>query len=118
MQLTEKLLLSMGGWQAFNEAKAMHRAGRVLEAAYEPPFLRGKISGERPLAAGLRIKNAVDVENLCPCRESRVRGVICAHSLAVGLQVISPLARPAATAAEVPPGPSLAATEEAPVVEF
>ena len=29
------------------------------------------------------------MENLCSCRDSRLRGIICAHSLAVGLQVIN-----------------------------
>jgi len=118
MQLTEKWLLSVGGWQAFNAAKAMYRAGRVLEAAYEPPFLRGKVAGERPMPAGLRIKSAGDVENLCPCRESRMRGVICAHSLAVGLQFLSPVAKPATIGSEERKRPAAASTDEKPVVEL
>ena len=81
----------MGGWQAFKEARALHAAGRVLEASYEPPLLKGKlIEGGKSFLAGLRLRNAIDVENLCPCRDSRVRGIICAHSLAVGLQFIKP----------------------------
>jgi hypothetical protein len=30
VELTEKLLLSMGGWQAFKEARLLHAAGRVI----------------------------------------------------------------------------------------
>ncbi|HRJ72674.1 MAG TPA: hypothetical protein PLS03_10640, partial [Terrimicrobiaceae bacterium] len=91
MELTEKFLLSMGGWQAFKDARALHAAGRVSEAAYDPPVLKGKLSeGGKNFFAGLRLRNAIDVENLCPCRDSRIRGIICAHSLAVGLEVIAP----------------------------
>lgn len=118
MQLTEKWLLSVGGWQVFNQAKAMYRAGRVLEAAYEPPVLRGRVSGEKTISAGLRIKNSIDVENLCPCRESQVRGVICAHSIAVGLQVVTPLARSASAEAPAVSRPAGAGTNEAPTIEF
>lgn len=73
------------------EARAIHAAGRVVEAAYEPPVLRGKLTeGGRTFSAGLRIRNPIDIENLCPCRDSRVRGIICAHSVAVALQVLKP----------------------------
>ena len=93
VELTEKFLIAMGGWQAFKEARALHAAGRVLEASYEPPLLKGKLTeGGKSLLAGLKLRNAIDVENLCLCRDSRVRGIICAHSLAVGLQVIKPVA--------------------------
>jgi len=131
MELSDKLLLSMGGWQAFKEARAIHSAGRVTEAVYEPPVLKGKLSeGGRQFFAGLRMRNPIDVENLCPCRDSRVRGIICAHSLAVGLQVLAP-SRPKRDefASAAPTGPrgqggSRAAretreeTEEVPVVEL
>ena len=81
----------MGGWQAFKEARTLHAAGCVTEAAYEPPILKGKISqGGRQFLAGLKLRNTIDVENLCSCRDSRVRGIICAHSLAVGLQILKP----------------------------
>lgn len=82
----------MGGWQAFREARVLHGAGRVAEAVYEPPVLKGKLSeGGRQFLAGLKFQTSIDVENLCSCRDSRVRGIICAHSLAVGLQVIKPV---------------------------
>ena len=49
------------------------------------------------MSAGLIFHSRTDVENLCPCKDSRLRAVICAHSVAVGLQVIAP------AEAEVPP---------------
>lgn len=111
MELTEKFLVSMCGWPVFKEARAIHAAGRVSEASYEPPVLKGKISSEGKLfLAGLKIRNAIDVENLCPCRDSRARGIICAHAVAVGLEVLTPSIRkpaaPAQTASERIPATS------------
>lgn len=107
MDLTEKLLISMAGWPVFKQAQAIHAAGRVSEASYEPPVLKGRISdGERQFLCGLRLRNSIDVENLCPCADSRRRGIICAHSVAVGLQVLKPRAAPAR--AEKSPSPASA----------
>lgn len=59
--------------------------------------------GNTQYRAGLRIGSKTDIENLCSCRESRGRGLICAHSLAVGLAVLQPPA-PAAPPEPQPPG--------------
>ena len=111
----------MGGWQAFKEARLLHAAGRVIEAAYEPPVLKGKlIESGRQFLAGLKLRNSIDVENLCSCRDSRVRGIICAHSLAVALQVIKPVqpagasSRPETTMRKS----SVQQTDETPCVEL
>ena len=91
MELTEKFLVSMCGWPVFKEARAMHAAGRISEATYEPPLLKGKVESQgKSFFSGLKIRNAIDVENLCPCRDSRGRGIICAHSVAVGIEVLHP----------------------------
>lgn len=90
-EITEKFLVSIGGWPAMKQARAIHAAGRVSKAEYQPPLLHGVINeGGKEFAASLRIRNSIDIENLCPCRESRARGVICAHVMAVGLSVINP----------------------------
>lgn len=84
--ITEKLLLNAGGWQAMKSARELLKGGRVSEPKYEPPLLRGYVrGGAKNYRSGLRIKGAVDVENLCSCWESRSAGKICAHSIAVGL---------------------------------
>jgi len=89
--LSEKLLSDAGGWAAMKEARGLVVAGRVLEAAYEPPLLVGRVrGGETEYRSGLRILSKTNIENTCTCVESRRRGVICAHSLAVGLAVLSP----------------------------
>ena len=91
MELTEKLLVSLGGWDVLKRARAIKASGAVREAAYEPPLLKGRIAeGGREFLAGLRLRNPVDIENLCPCADSRRRGIICAHSVAIGLEILSP----------------------------
>jgi SNF2 family DNA or RNA helicase len=97
--ITERFLSDAGGWQALKQARAIHQMGRVLEAKYEPPLLEGRVrEGEQEFRTGLNILSSSNVENLCTCREARMRGVICAHALAVGLEIIKP------RAAEVPKG--------------
>ena len=73
-------------------ARGLHSAGRVMEAVLEAPMLKGLVKeGNTQYRAGLRIGDRkVDIENLCTCRDSRARGLICAHSLAVGLEVLNP----------------------------
>ena len=89
VELTEKFLMEAGGWEAMKEARALYEAGRVLEAAYDPPALAGLVrGGEGNFRAGLRVHSRTDMENVCTCAVSRRRGLICAHSLAVGVAVI------------------------------
>ena len=91
MELTEKLLVSLGGWPVMKQARAIHSIGHVTEASYTPPLLKGKIASDgKSLLAGLKLNNPVDIENLCSCHDSRHRGLICAHSIAIALEVMSP----------------------------
>ena len=86
VELTERLLMDAGGWQAMKLAKALLETGRVVSAAYDPPVLKGVVrDGDLELRAGLKIASKSNIENLCTCRQSRQWGAICAHSLAVGL---------------------------------
>jgi superfamily II DNA or RNA helicase len=112
--INEKLLLNAGGWQAMKPARELLKAGRVSEAKYEPPLLSGYVrEGAKNYRSGLRIKSAVDVENLCSCWESRSAGKICAHSVAVGLVYLHPTPAVAASvesaARQAPAGPQFVA---------
>lgn len=83
-------------------ARELLKSGRVSEAKYEPPLLSGYVrEGAKNYRSGLRIKSAVDVENLCSCWESRSAGKICAHSVAVGLGYLNPAAAEVATPIEL-----------------
>ncbi len=101
--ITEKLLLNAGGWQALKPARELLKASRVSEAKYEPPLLSGYVrEGAKNYRAGLRVKSALDVENLCSCWESRSAGKICAHSVAVGLGYLNPALPAIAPPVETP----------------
>src|SRR5947207_9088148 len=117
--ITEKLLLNAGGWQAMKPARELLKSGRVSKAKYEPALLSGYVrEGMKNYRSGLRIKSAIDVENLCSCWESRSAGKICAHSVAVGLGYLKPpsavVAAPnEAAMPEAPAGPRFVAADSA-----
>ncbi len=117
--ITEKLLLNAGGWQAMKPARELLKSGRVSEAKYEPPLLSGYVrEGAKNYRSGLRIKSAIDVENLCSCWESRSAGKICAHSVAVGLSYLNPPSAAVGvpnelTMHEAPAGPQFVAADSA-----
>ncbi len=92
VELSEKFLAAVAGWPVIFEARKILATGRVLKAAYEPPLLKGAVrAGSRTYASGLRIRSVSDVENICSCRISQVEGdgMICQHSVAVALAVLS-----------------------------
>lgn len=109
VELTEKMLMEAGGWEAMKEARAMYEAGKVIEASYEPPVLAGRVRGaDAEFRAGLNVRSRTDMENICTCATSRRRGLICAHSLAVGVAVIRGLKNHAAAAADAAKGDAVA----------
>jgi superfamily II DNA or RNA helicase len=113
VELSDILLAKLAGWEAVKQARALLAAGRVLSSGWEPPNLRGVVQeGSTNYRAGLVIRSASDADNLCTCREARQRGLICAHSVAVGLHFLKGSAAPALACKEdpkavVPKAPSL-----------
>src|SRR5580698_7935677 len=88
-QLSDILFAKLAGWEVVKQARALVAAGRVLSSEWQPPNLHGAVQeGSTTYRAGLVIRGASDADNLCPCRDSRQRGLICAHSVAVGLHFI------------------------------
>ncbi len=113
--LTQDLLVDAGGWAALKEARALHLAGRVREASYVDGLLIGMVrSGEKEFRSGLRIRSGTDMETLCTCMEAQRRGVVCAHALAVGLEVM----KPTLAAAVVAPPRVVAAVPSTPALPF
>jgi superfamily II DNA or RNA helicase len=96
MEITEALLAKMAGWEPVKQARALVSAGKVQSSEWQDPILRGMVQeGTITYRAGLKIKSATDAENLCTCRQSRQWGVVCAHSVAVGLHYLKAQAGPA-----------------------
>lgn len=89
--LTERFLAEIAGWEAMKQARAILKEDRVLSAQWSPPLLQGIVRvGETSFRAGLVLKSARDIENICTCRQSREWGTLCAHSVAVGLRWLHP----------------------------
>src|SRR6516165_8882758 len=86
VEITEKFFSDAAGWEAMKFARAFLAQGQVVSSNWSPPLLRGVVRvGEIFFRASLVIKDEVDIENLCTCREARESGKICAHVVAVGL---------------------------------
>lgn len=105
-ELSEKDLMEMAGWKVMKEARGIWRAGVVRNASYREGVLEGQMPGLAK-AARLRIRSRSDVDNECGCYASRKMGVVCAHVIAVGLEVLDPQAKPAKKPVEREVGPKL-----------
>src|SRR2546423_14231572 len=78
--------MKAGGWEAVKQDRSLLAGGKVIASNWTPPLLKGVVQeGTSSYRAGLVIKGPVDIDNLCTCRASREAGIICAHSVAVGL---------------------------------
>ncbi len=69
IQLTDAFFQKTAGWEVVKHARVLLASDKVLSSNYTPPVLKG----------------VIDIDNLCTCRASRNDGIICAHSVAVGL---------------------------------
>ena len=84
-EITERWLSDIGGWKVAKPAKVLASGSAVLKASFDGRVLRGLVlEGRKRLACGLRIVSADDVTNLCSCRDARMSGAMCIHSLAAG----------------------------------
>ena len=105
--LNDALFAELAGWEVMKQARALVASDKVLASQWQPPLLRGTVhDGSASYAPGLVIRSASDAENLCPCRDSRQRGIICAHAVAVGLHYLKSLAPPTTAAQPELAGPT------------
>jgi superfamily II DNA or RNA helicase len=89
VELTEALLQKAAGWDVVKRARAYLELDQVLSSYWQPPLLRGVVQNDGvSFRASMVIKNEIDIENLCTCREAREWGKICAHGVAVALHWI------------------------------
>ena len=89
LPFTHKVLLDWAGPQVFRDAKLLFERGAVQLVSFEPPFIRGTVSfGNRSISSQSKLLTDGTVENLCPCRDNQERGIICAHVIALGLELI------------------------------
>lgn len=94
-ELSDEFFGRIAGWEVVKNARAAVAGDRVLSSDWAPPVLKGIVQeGPTSYRAGLVIKDAIDVENLCTCRTSKQWGSICVHSVAVGLHHLQRLKGP------------------------
>ncbi len=106
VELTEAFLSKIAGWDAMKRARAYLAQGQVLSSHWAPPLLRGVVqAGEISFRASLVIKDSIEVENLCTCRDAREWGKICAHVVAVGLHWLNAQKPEVAASRAAPPTP-------------
>ncbi|MEQ1838941.1 MAG: SNF2-related protein [Verrucomicrobiales bacterium] len=94
IELSLQFLFDTGGWKEMKEARAIHAAGRVSEASYRDGVLEGLVrEGSKSMRVRMEIRSRTEVVNHCPCFRTRRDGIICAHALATGLEVLDPAVR-------------------------
>lgn len=87
--------MGWAGATVFREGQGLYERGSVLSASFDGTFLQGELLvGSRSLEARARVFDDGSCENLCPCRDSRERGIVCAHVIAVGLVLSKRMHRP------------------------
>lgn len=95
LPFTQKILLDWAGENAFRDGMAVFQRGLVREAVFESSQARGLIgAGDRTIHTAFKVLPGGIVENLCPCRENTVRGLICMHLVALGLALCRRAADP------------------------
>ena len=91
VELTRDLLMDAGGWKEMKAAREMYRGGMVRAAAYEDGWLEGVgLIGGKEKKVRMQVVSRTHMENKCTCLMARREGRVCAHAIAVGLEVIDP----------------------------
>jgi superfamily II DNA or RNA helicase len=87
--LSHQILINWAGPRVFKDGQTLAERGLVQEAAYEAPCVTGSVLwSNRPLRTGVRILPDGSAENHCPCRDSKERGIICSHVVAVCIELL------------------------------
>ena len=95
MQLSEKDLPDLAGWQVVKRARNLVSAGSVVDSSIQVGddgqcYIKGQvIEGRRRYVSALTITSLIEAENHCSCPASRRDGQICEHSVAVALAALS-----------------------------
>jgi superfamily II DNA or RNA helicase len=81
--------MDWAGATTFRDGQTLFERGVVQEAEVHPPIIRGSLSwGNRTIRTSAKILPDGACENMCPCRDSTERGIVCSHVIALGLALI------------------------------
>ncbi len=87
--VTRKILEDWAGSQVLRDAEIMVEKGLVVEAVYDPPFIKGAVLwNNRPLKTSAKILPDGHLESLCPCWANKEKGTICSHVIALGVTLV------------------------------
>jgi len=89
LPITLKRLHDWAGKQVVRDAEVIVKQGLVLNAEFDPPYIKGSIlHNSREFRTKMRILADGNVENECPCYANKERGIICSHVIAIGLTLV------------------------------
>ncbi|MDD4734969.1 MAG: DEAD/DEAH box helicase [Kiritimatiellae bacterium] len=94
--MTKDNLLEWSGKKVFEEGRSLFEAGRVrrLDLSHTP-MIEGAIGyGDRVFTTRFKVLPDGSVDNQCPCKDSRERGIVCSHVIAVALAWVDRTADP------------------------
>ncbi|MFT7514570.1 MAG: hypothetical protein ACI9QL_003792, partial [Candidatus Omnitrophota bacterium] len=90
LPFTRKILEDWAGKQIFRDGARIYEEGRVESVSYEQHKISGLISNNlRPIKCAAQMHPDGSAEPLCPCRLSREQGFICAHIVALCLEMLN-----------------------------
>ena len=91
LELTRDLLMDVGGHVEMKKARAIHRQGGVRSAEYQNGVLSGETRvGGKMKKVSMEMISKTHMENHCTCLMVRRDGRVCAHIMAIGLELIDP----------------------------
>ena len=87
--ITQKMLMDWAGPRVYHDGKSLFEDRLVERVEYVPPLIRGTLSyGSSSITCQFTVHPDGSAENHCPCRDSSERGIICAHVVALGMELI------------------------------
>ncbi|HMO97895.1 MAG TPA: DEAD/DEAH box helicase [Kiritimatiellia bacterium] len=86
-------LQKWAGPHQLQEGKRIYESGAVKNLECEGSMVKGVLSfGTRDMITRFRMLKDGSIENLCPCRDSRERGLVCSHAVALGYAYVQEFA--------------------------
>jgi len=83
------MLMNWAGPRVYRDGKSLFKEHIVEDVNYDPPIVSGTLAyGSGSIHCRFKIEADGSAENLCPCRDSSERGIICSHVIALGMELI------------------------------
>lgn len=87
--INRETLLKWSGVHQLQEGRRLFESGAVIRMECEGNVVRGTLNfGSRDMVTRFKILKDGSIENLCPCRDSRERGLVCSHAMALGFSYV------------------------------